>query len=50
MSVDEFVTWARQQTDRWELPVAISPERVVHGDVKYRVALGIELQVRDLLP
>jgi hypothetical protein len=54
MSVDEFVTWARQQTDRWELldglPVAMSPERVVHGDVKYRVALGIELQVRDLLP
>jgi Uma2 family endonuclease len=42
MSVDEFVTWAKQQPERWELldglPVAMSPERVVHGDVKYRVA------------
>jgi Uma2 family endonuclease len=49
MSVDEFVTWARQQTDRWELldglPVAMSPERVVHGDVKYRVARALDAAI-----
>jgi Uma2 family endonuclease len=46
MSVDEFVTWVEQQPDRWELldglPVAMSPERVVHGDVKYRVARALD--------
>jgi Uma2 family endonuclease len=46
MSVDEFVTWAEQQPDRWELldglPVAMSPERVVHGDVKYRVTRALD--------
>jgi Uma2 family endonuclease len=34
MSVDEFLPWAEQQSDRWELfdgvPVARSPERVIH--------------------
>jgi Uma2 family endonuclease len=46
MSVDEFMAWAAQQPDRWELvdglPVAMSPERVVHGDVKYRVARALD--------
>src|SRR2546425_4929699 len=46
MSVDEFIAWAAQQPDRWELvdglPVAMSPERVVHGDVKYRVARALD--------
>jgi Uma2 family endonuclease len=42
MSVDEFLAWAERQPDRWELldgiPTAMSPERVEHGDTKYRVA------------
>jgi len=46
MSVDEFITWAVQQPDRWELvdglPVAMSPERVIHGDVKYHVARALD--------
>jgi Uma2 family endonuclease len=46
MSVDDFVAWAERQPDRWELldglPVAMSPERVVHGDVKYRVARALD--------
>jgi Uma2 family endonuclease len=46
MSVDDFVAWAERQPERWELldgiPTAMSPERVVHGDVKYRVARGLD--------
>jgi Uma2 family endonuclease len=46
MSVDEFMTWAVQQPERWELvdglPVAMSPDRVIHGDVKYRVARALD--------
>jgi Uma2 family endonuclease len=46
MSVDDFVAWAERQLERWELldgvPVAMSPERVVHGDVKYRVARALD--------
>jgi hypothetical protein len=42
MTTDEFLVWAERQSDHWELfdgvPVSTSPERVVHGDVKYRVA------------
>ena len=49
MSVDEFVTWARQQPDRWELldglPVAVRPARVVHGDVEYRVARALDTAI-----
>jgi Uma2 family endonuclease len=45
MTTDEFLVWAERQSDQWELfdgvPVAMSPERVVHGDVKYRVARAL---------
>jgi Uma2 family endonuclease len=46
MSVDDFIAWAGLQPERWELldgvPMAMSPERVVHGDVKYRVARALD--------
>jgi Uma2 family endonuclease len=46
MSVSEFLPWARQQPERWELfdgtPTAISPERVIHGDTKYRAARAFD--------
>jgi Uma2 family endonuclease len=49
MSVDEFLAWAERQPDRWELvegiPAAMSPERVVHGDVKYRVARALDVAI-----
>src|SRR6516164_2712529 len=49
MSVDEFLAWAERQQDRWELvegiPTAMSPERVVHGDVKYRVARALDVAI-----
>jgi Uma2 family endonuclease len=59
MSVDEFLAWAERQPDRWELvegiPTAMPPERVVHGDVKYRVARALDVaiaraQVRAQVP
>jgi Uma2 family endonuclease len=49
MTADEFLVWAERQTDQWELfdgtPVAMSPERVIHGDVKYRVARALDLAI-----
>ena len=49
MTTDEFLVWAERQTDRWELfdgvPVAMSPERVVHGDVRYRVARALDTAI-----
>jgi Uma2 family endonuclease len=46
MSVKEFLAWAERQPERWELldgvPVAMSPERVIHGDTKYRVARALD--------
>ena len=42
MTVNEFLPWAKQQAERFELfdgvPLAMSPERVIHGDTKYRAA------------
>ncbi len=42
MTVNEFLPWSKQQPERWELfdgvPLAMSPERVIHGDTKYRAA------------
>jgi Uma2 family endonuclease len=42
MTVNEFLPWAQQQPERWELldgvPAAMSPERVIHGDTKYYAA------------
>ena len=41
LSIDEFLAWAERQPGRWELvdgvPTAMSPERVIHGDTKYRL-------------
>ncbi len=46
MSVDDFIAWAERLPERWELldgiPVAMSPERVVHGETKYRVARALD--------
>jgi hypothetical protein len=49
MFVDDFLLWAAPQPDRWELfdglAVALSPERVVHGEVKYRVARALDAAI-----
>jgi len=46
MTASEFLGWARAQPDRWELfdgvPTAMSPERVIHGDTKYRAARALD--------
>lgn len=46
MTVTEFLPWARQQAERFELfdgvPLAMSPERVIHGDTKYRAARAFD--------
>ncbi|MFZ1102703.1 MAG: Uma2 family endonuclease [Hyphomicrobiaceae bacterium] len=46
MTVDEFLAWAEVQDGRWELfdgvPVAMSPERAIHGRVKLRVTNALE--------
>jgi len=54
MSVDDFLAWAVRQPGGWELfdglPNAMSPERVVRGDLM--IALdppGIELTVGELI-
>jgi Uma2 family endonuclease len=49
MSVDEFLAWAERQPGRWELvdgvPTAMSPERVIHGDIKYRLARALDAAI-----
>jgi Uma2 family endonuclease len=46
MSVDEFMVWADRQPEQWELfngvPAATSPERVIHGQIKYRMARALD--------
>ncbi len=46
MTVDDFLVWAETQEGRWELydgaPVAMAPERVIHGRVQYLVARAFE--------
>ena len=46
MTVDDFLIWAETQEGRWELydgvPMAMSPERIIHGRVKLRVANAFE--------
>jgi|KBSSwiStaDraftv2_1062776.scaffolds.fasta_scaffold254003_2 Uma2 family endonuclease len=46
MSVDEFLPWAERQPERWELfdgvAVSMSPERVIHGETKYRAARAFD--------
>ncbi len=50
MAVDEFLAWAATQPGRWELfdgvPVAMSPEQVIHGDAKYRVARTLDSAIQ----
>ena len=50
MTASEFLAWAVQQPERWELfdgiPMAMSPERVIHGDTKYLVARAFDLAIR----
>jgi Uma2 family endonuclease len=55
MTVDEFLAWAAEEPGRWELfdgvPVAMAPERVIHGRTKYRVTRAFdEAVVRAKLP
>jgi hypothetical protein len=49
MSVDDFLAWTERQPGGWELfdglSNAMSPERVVHGDVKYRVARALDAAI-----
>ena len=50
MTTSEFLAWAVQQPERWEpfdgIPIAMSPERVIHGDTKYLVARAFDLAIR----
>jgi Uma2 family endonuclease len=51
MNVDEFLAWAEGQPERMELidgaPVVMSPERVIHGDVKYRIVRAFERAIAE---
>ncbi len=51
MSIDEFLQWAERQPGRWELldgtPTAMSPERVIHGDTKYRLARALDRAIAE---
>jgi len=51
MRVDDFLAWAAHQPGRWELldgvPVAMPPERVIHGDLKYRVARALDAAIEQ---
>ncbi len=49
MTVNEFLPWAKQQPEHWELfdgvPMAMAPERIVHGDTKYRAARAFDAAI-----
>jgi Uma2 family endonuclease len=49
MTAGEFLAWASEQPDRWELfdgvATAMSPERVIHGDTKYRAARAFDAAI-----
>jgi len=49
MMVNDFLPWAEQQPERWELfdgiPTAMSPERVIYGDTKYRAARAFDAAI-----
>jgi Uma2 family endonuclease len=51
MTVSEFLPWAKQQPECWELfdgiPTAMSPERVIHGDTKYRAARAFDAAIAN---
>jgi Uma2 family endonuclease len=49
MSVTDFLVWSEKQPGRWELldgaAIAMSPERIVHGEVKYRIARALDAAI-----
>ena len=49
MTVEEFLVFAAQKRGKWELvdgqALAMSPGRVVHGDLKYRVARALDAAI-----
>lgn len=51
MTANEFLAWAMQQPGGWELldgvPTAMSPERVIHGDTKYRAARAFDAAITN---
>ena len=46
MTFEQFLAFTEGRNGKWELidgaPVAMSPERVAHGDMKYRVARALD--------
>ena len=54
MTHAEFLDWAAAQDGKWELfdgvPVAMSPERVFHGETKYRVTRALEAAIQANRP
>ncbi len=46
LTFEQFLAFAEGRNGKWELidgvPVAMSPERVAHGDMKYRVARALD--------
>lgn len=50
MSVDDFLVWAETKPERWELydgvPIAMSPERVRHGEAKGAAFLALRGAIR----
>jgi Uma2 family endonuclease len=49
MSVEDFLAWAHRQSGRFELldgvPLAMTPERLVHGEAKYRIARALDAAI-----
>lgn len=50
MTVDEFLAWADGREGRWELadgvPVAMSPERVAHGETKFSAGIAFKAALK----
>jgi Uma2 family endonuclease len=46
MTVEEFLSFAAERGGKWELvegrALAMSPQRIVHGDFKYRIARALD--------
>jgi len=49
MTIEEFLAFAAEKSGKWELvdgrALAMSPGRVVHGDLKYRVARALDAAI-----
>ncbi len=50
MTVDEFLAWADGREGRWELrdgaPVAMSPERAIHGETKFSATTAFKAGIK----